>query len=52
LILLSIFNNGKAPVNRAGNGFGSKLYAELTHTWSLEKVDDGRTKFSATIFVA
>lgn len=52
LISMSILNNGKAPVNRAGNGFGSKLYAELTHTWKLEKVEDGRTKFSATIFVA
>ena len=52
LIVLSILNNGRAPVNRAGNGFGSKLYAELTHTWSLDRVEDGRTKFSATIFIA
>jgi signal transduction histidine kinase len=52
LIVLSILNNGKAPVNRSGNGFGSKLYGELTHTWNLERAEDGRTKFSATFFVA
>ncbi len=52
LILLSIVNNGKPPVNSRGNGFGSKLYSELTHTWKLEKTEDGRTKFSATIFIA
>jgi signal transduction histidine kinase len=52
LILLSIFNNGKPPVNSRGNGFGSKLYSELTHTWKLDKTEDGRTKFSATIFIA
>jgi signal transduction histidine kinase len=52
LILLSITNNGKPPVNSRGNGFGSKLYSELTHTWKLDKTEDGRTKFSATIFIA
>ena len=52
LILLSIVNNGKPPVNSRGNGFGSKLYSELTHTWKLDKTEDGRTKFSATIFIA
>jgi signal transduction histidine kinase len=52
LIVLSILNNGKAPVSRTGTGFGSKLYSELTHTWSLDKAEDGRTKFSATIFIA
>ena len=52
LIVLSILNNGKAPVNRSGNGFGSKLYSELTHSWSLERVEDDRTRFSASIFVA
>ena len=52
LILLSIINNGKPAVNSRGNGFGSKLYSELTHTWKLDKTEDGRTKFSATIFIA
>ncbi len=52
LIVLSILNNGKAPVNRAGTGFGSKLYAELTHTWALDRIEDGRTRFNATIFIA
>lgn len=52
LIVLTILNNGKSPVNRRGQGFGSKLYSELTHAWSLAKVDDGRTKFSAIIFIA
>ena len=52
LILLSIINNGKPAVNSRGNGFGSKLYSELTHTWNLDKTEDGRTKFSATIFIA
>jgi signal transduction histidine kinase len=52
LILLSIVNNGKPAVNSRGNGFGSKLYSELTHTWKLDKTEDGRTKFSATIFIA
>lgn len=52
LIEISIVNNGKSPVNRAGKGFGSKLYDELTHTWSLAEMADGRTKFGATIFIA
>jgi two-component sensor histidine kinase len=52
LILLSIINNGKPAVNSRGTGFGSKLYSELTHTWKLDKLEDGRTKFSATIFIA
>ena len=52
LIFLSIINNGKPAVNSRGNGFGSKLYSELTHTWNLDKTEDGRTKFSATIFIA
>lgn len=52
LIALSILNNGKAPVNRAGTGFGSKLYTELTHAWALDRLEDGRTRFSATIFIA
>ena len=52
LIELSIVNNGKAPVNKAGNGFGSKLYDELTLAWQLSETADGRTKFGATIFIA
>ncbi|MBP6043709.1 MAG: hypothetical protein KA500_04280, partial [Rhodoluna sp.] len=52
LIELSIVNNGKAPVNKAGNGFGSKLYDELTLAWQLSEMADGRTKFGATIFIA
>ena len=52
LILLSIINNGKPAVNSRGNGFGSKLYSELTHNWKLDKTEDGRTKFSATVFIA
>jgi signal transduction histidine kinase len=52
LIELSIVNNGKAPVNKAGKGFGSKLYDELTLDWSLSEMADGRTKFGATIFIA
>jgi signal transduction histidine kinase len=49
---VSIVNNGKAPINKAGTGFGSKLYNELTHSWSLAETADGRTKFGATIFIA
>ena len=52
LIELSIVNNGKAPVNKAGKGFGSKLYDELTLDWNLSEMADGRTKFGATIFIA
>jgi signal transduction histidine kinase len=52
LVVISIVNNGKFPVNSRGNGFGSKLYSELTHTWQLERTPDSRTKFSATVFVA
>ena len=52
VIEVSILNNGKAPVNQAGNGFGSKLYDELTHSWGLNETADGRTRFSATIFIA
>jgi signal transduction histidine kinase len=52
LVVISIVNNGKSPVNSRGNGFGSKLYSELTHTWQLERTPDSRTKFSATVFVA
>jgi signal transduction histidine kinase len=52
LVVISIVNNGKSPVNSRGNGFGSKLYSELTHTWQLERTADSRTKFSATVFVA
>jgi len=52
LVVISIVNNGKSPVNSRGNGFGSKLYGELTHTWQLERTGDNRTKFSATVFVA
>ena len=52
LIELSIVNNGKAPVNKAGKGFGSKLYDELTLDWKLSEMADGRTKFGATIFIA
>jgi len=52
LIELSIVNNGKAPVNKAGNGFGSKLYDELTLAWQLSEMADGRTKFGAQIFIA
>jgi signal transduction histidine kinase len=52
LVVISLVNNGKSPVNSRGNGFGSKLYSELTHTWQLERTPDSRTKFSATVFVA
>jgi signal transduction histidine kinase len=52
LVVISIVNNGKSPVNSRGNGFGSKLYSELTHTWQLERTADSRTRFSATVFVA
>jgi signal transduction histidine kinase len=52
LVVISIVNNGKSPVNSRGNGFGSKLYSELTHMWQLERTADSRTKFSATVFVA
>jgi signal transduction histidine kinase len=52
LVVISIVNNGKSPVNSRGNGFGSKLYGELTHTWQLEQTADSRTKLSATVFVA
>ena len=52
LVVISIVNNGKSPVNSRGNGFGSKLYSELTHTWQLEQTADNRTKFSATVFIA
>ncbi|MEN9749815.1 MAG: hypothetical protein RL149_893 [Actinomycetota bacterium] len=52
LIEIAILNNGKAPVNKAGKGFGSKLYDELTHSWELNEKSDGRTEFGATIFVA
>lgn len=52
LIELSIVNNGNAPVNKAGKGFGSKLYDELTLDWKLSEMADGRTKFGATIFIA
>jgi signal transduction histidine kinase len=52
LVVISIVNNGKSPVNSRGNGFGSKLYSELTHTWQLERTPESRTKFSATVFVA
>jgi signal transduction histidine kinase len=52
LVVISLVNNGKFPVNSRGNGFGSKLYSELTHTWQLERTPDSRTKFSATVFVA
>lgn len=52
LIELSIVNNGKAPVNKAGKGFGSKLYDELTLAWQLSETADGRTKLGATIFIA
>jgi signal transduction histidine kinase len=49
---VSIVNNGRAPINKSGTGFGSKLYNELTHSWSLAETADGRTKFGATIFIA
>ena len=52
LIELFIVNNGKAPVNKAGKGFGSKLYDELTLSWQLSETADGRTKLGATIFIA
>ncbi len=52
LVVLTIYNNGKSPAGNRGQGFGSKLYNELTHTWSLEQLADNRTKFSATVFVA
>jgi signal transduction histidine kinase len=52
LVVISIVNNGKSPVNSRGNGFGSKLYGELTHTWKLEQTAESRTKLSATVFVA
>jgi signal transduction histidine kinase len=52
LVVISIVNNGKSAVNSRGNGFGSKLYSELTHTWQLERTADSRTRFSATVFVA
>lgn len=52
LVVISIVNNGKSLVNSRGNGFGSKLYSELTHTWQLERTADSRTRFSATVFVA
>ena len=52
VIEVSIVNNGKAPVNRSGTGFGSKLYDELTHSWGLSRTNDNRTRFSATIFIA
>lgn len=52
LVEIAITNNGKAPVNKAGKGFGSKLYDELTHSWELTEKQDGRTVFGATIFVA
>lgn len=52
LVVISIVNNGKSAVNSRRNGFGSKLYSELTHTWQLERTPDNRTKFSATVFVA
>jgi signal transduction histidine kinase len=52
LVVISIVNNGKSPVNSRGNGFGSKLYGELTHTWQLEQTADSRTKFSSTVFIA
>jgi signal transduction histidine kinase len=52
LVGISIVNNGKSAVNSRGNGFGSKLYSELTHTWQLERTADSRTRFSATVFVA
>ena len=51
-IEISVINNGRAPVNRSGSGFGSKLYSELTHSWALSEMADGRTKFGATIFIA
>lgn len=51
-VVLEITNNGKSAVNSRGTGFGSKLYSELTHTWSLEQTSDGRTKFRASIFIA
>ena len=49
LLEISVTNNGKAAVNRAGTGFGSKLYSELSHSWQLTKLADGRTRFSATV---
>ena len=52
LIELSIVNNGKAPVNKSGKGFGSKLYEDLTLGWQLSELTDGRTKLGATIFIA
>jgi signal transduction histidine kinase len=49
LLEISVTNNGKAAVNRAGTGFGSKLYSELSHSWQLTKLADDRTRFSATV---
>jgi signal transduction histidine kinase len=49
LLEISVTNNGEAPVNREGTGFGSKLYSELSHNWQLTKLADDRTRFSATV---
>ena len=49
LIEITVINNGKLTAIEARKGFGSKLYSELTHSWQLTKLPDGRTQFAATI---
>lgn len=49
LIEISVLNNGSVSLAKAKQGFGSRLYAELTHTWNLTELPDGKTQFSAVI---
>jgi signal transduction histidine kinase len=49
MVSMQITNNGSLPDKNISRGYGSRLYDELTYSWSLSSAQDGKTKFEAKL---